>query len=134
VAGGGAPGGTGARGVGGRDDEGGVGTRGTNDAGTGGAGEASAGLEQRSPFTGMLARVEAVASNAPLGVDCVEVKGIEPQPYDTARGPCLDLTMRGSGPSMPGCVAPGDAVPAPGLSGAGFGLPGSPDSLPLPTN
>jgi hypothetical protein len=62
------------------------------------------------------------------------VKGIEPRPYDTARGPCLDLTMHGSGPSMPGCVAPGDAVPAPGLSGAGFGLPGSPDSLPLPTN
>jgi hypothetical protein len=89
---------------------------------------------------GMPARLEAVASDALLDANSIETDGTEPQLDDAVGGPCLDLVMLCSGPSVPECIAPSDAVPAPEFSGAmdpgvaGLGLLGSPGSLLLHVN
>jgi hypothetical protein len=78
--------------------------------------------------------METIATDAPLGVDNVEVDEIEPQPDDVTGGPCLVLVVHSAVPSMPGGIAPGNAVPATGFFGAvdlgvaGLELSGSPNS------
>jgi hypothetical protein len=64
------------------------------------------------------AQVEAVAGDTWLGADGVEAGGMEPRPDDASGAPCFDLVMRGSSTSMPGRVAPSDAVPVPGCCGS----------------
>jgi hypothetical protein len=81
---------------------------------------------------GMPARVEVVAGDTQLGAVSIEVDGIEPQPDDAIGGPCLDLVMRYSSPSMPERTTPGNAILVPGavdLGVAGLWLLGSPSSL-----
>jgi hypothetical protein len=61
--------------------------------------------------------VEAVINNAPLGADTIEGDKAEPSLDDVVKGMCRDLVVCNSGPSAPGCTAPGDAFPAPRFSG-----------------
>jgi hypothetical protein len=69
-----------------------------------------------------------------LGINCVEVDGIEPRPDEATRSSCFDIVMHSPDPSMIGCTSSGDTVPAPGFSGAvdsgvvGPRLSGSPGS------
>jgi hypothetical protein len=64
------------------------------------------------------AQLEVVAGDTWLGAVSVEADEIGPQPDDVAWGPFLDLVMHGSSPDALGHTALGDAVPAPGFSGA----------------
>jgi hypothetical protein len=68
------------------------------------------------------------------------VDGIEPQSDDATGGPCLDLVVCSSGPSMPRCTSSINVIPALRFSGAvdlgvvGLGLLGSPLSPSSPVN
>jgi hypothetical protein len=81
-----------------------------------------------------------VTTDALLSVNNIDTDGIEPRPDDTIGGPCLDLMVRSSIPSMPGGTTPGDAVSVPGFLGVvdpgvtGLGSPGYADSLSPPVN
>jgi hypothetical protein len=87
---------------------------------------------------GAAAWVDAVTFDALLGVDSIEVNGVEPRPSEASEGPCLDLALHSSGPIYPGCTALGIAVPTLEFSGAmdpkvaGLGLSDSPGSSCLP--
>jgi hypothetical protein len=133
-------------GVGGADD---ADAGGTNDAGTGeandtgvrGTNDACIGWERHFPFTGGGAcSGRTVTTDALLSVNNIDTDGIEPRPDDTIGGPCLDLMVRSSIPSMPGGTTPGDVVSVPGFLGVvdpgvtGLGSPGYADSLSLPVN
>jgi hypothetical protein len=69
-----------------------------------------------------------------LGTNSTEADGTKPRPDKAIEGPCLDMVVHSSGPSVPRCTALSNMVPALGFSGAtnpgvaGPGLPGSPSS------
>jgi hypothetical protein len=73
----------------------------------------------------VLARVDPIADDMPLGTNSIEADGADPRPDDDAKGLCRDLVVHGASPSTPGFTAPGDAVPAPRFSSAvGPGMAG----------
>jgi hypothetical protein len=83
----------------------------------------------------LAAQAETVATNAPLCADSIGADRTEPEPNDATEGPCLNLMVHNSGPSMPRSRSSGDVVPAPGSLGAAdsrvselglLGYPGSP--------
>jgi hypothetical protein len=62
--------------------------------------------------------VETVATDTLLGADSIGAYGTKHQPDDATGGPCLDLMMRSSSPSMPLSTSLGDTVKASGTSNA----------------
>jgi hypothetical protein len=80
---------------------------------------------------GAAAWVDAFTFDALLGVDSIEVNGVEPRPSEASEGPCLDLALHSSGPIYPGCTAL-EFSGAMDLKVAGLGLSDSPGSSCLP--
>jgi hypothetical protein len=62
-------------------------------------------------------QAETVAINVPLGVDSVKADGTEPQPDNVTGDPCMELIVRGPGPSLPRGTILGNAVPSLGFLG-----------------
>jgi hypothetical protein len=63
------------------------------------------------------ARAEVVANDTLLGTNSIEADKIEPQQDDASGGPCLDLVVHSSDPSMLRCTTPSNAIPTLGFSG-----------------
>jgi hypothetical protein len=84
--------------------------------------------------------VEPGIDDAPHGAVSVEMDGADPRLGDDVGSLRRDLVVHGTDPGTPRCIAPGDAVPFPGFSGAvgsgvaGLLLSGTPSSLSSPVN